>query len=307
MSERFRLVVIGMIMGVAEIIPGVSGGTIAFITGIYPRLIDAVKQCNPAILRVLKNDGCSSAWRRIDGYFLLSLVSGMGIAIILFASALTYLLDNQSIFIWSFFFSLVLCSVLLVVKQMDALNWQTGLWLGAGIALGMVLINFIPMHLEPTLPTIFIGGAIAICAFLLPGLSGSFVLLILGLYQCVLEAIKHLDMVFIFTFAGGCALGLMTFSHILSRLMASYRQETLALLAGFILGSVLKLWPWQYSASYILAADGSAVSIVQKPVLPYTYQGLTGMDANLLLAAVGFCLGAIAVLGLHRLSRVDSG
>lgn len=303
MTQVLRLIAIGMIMGAAEVVPGVSGGTIAFVTGIYSRLINAIRECNPGILLVLKRDGFKSAWQRIDGNFLIALAVGMGLAIILFARAVGYLLDEHTIFIWSFFSSLVLCSVWLVVKQIKRMDWQEGLFLGCGIAVGLIVTNLAPVEVEPTPMHIFIGGAIAVCAWVLPGLSGSFILLILGLYRFVIDAVKSMDIVVIVTLGAGCAVGLMLFSQILSRLLSRFHDQTLAVLAGFMLGSLLKLWPWQQTLSYQLKSDGSQVPLQQKPLLPLNYQDVTGADPQFMMAFLGLALGVIAVLGLNWISN----
>ena len=190
-KETARLFTIGMVMGAAEVVPGVSGGTIAFVTGIYERFVNALQQFTPLIFRELKTHGLKHTWQTADVNFLLTLFFGMGVAILLFANLVTYLLDTHSILIWSFFFGLVIASVKLVFQQISRFGWDVGLSLVAGTTFGMMVSNLAPVEMEPAPVYLFIGGAIAVCAWILPGLSGSFILLILGLYRYVIEAIKN--------------------------------------------------------------------------------------------------------------------
>ncbi|MEO2176190.1 MAG: DUF368 domain-containing protein [bacterium] len=306
MKENVRLFVIGLVMGAAEIIPGVSGGTIAFVTGIYERFVNAIQGFNPLLFRKLKFNGLKKTWQELDVNFLLILFSGMGIAILLFAGFVTYLLEEQAIFIWSFFFGLVVASVWLVIQQISRFGWDIAFSLVLGTAFGMTVATLAPVELEPAPVTLFLGGAIAVCAWILPGLSGSFILLILGLYRHVLEAIRSLDMVVLLTLGAGCVLGIVAFTQLLTRLLRDHHNETFGLLTGFMVGSLVKLWPWQYVSSYHLKSDGSQIALVQDPVSPFVYLDLTGNNPELVVAIFGLILGCIGVVGLNFLAHSDA-
>lgn len=298
-----RLFGIGLVMGAAEIVPGVSGGSIAFITGIYERLLNAIKNFTPMLLLKLKNDGIKATWVAVDANFLLILLSGMVVSVVLLASGLNHLLENQPVMIWSFFFGLVLLSAWIVLRRITRFGLDIGFAIGVGIAFGYIITAAVPLNLSPTPLNLFFGGVIAISAWVLPGISGSFILLILGLYRFVIEAIADLNLLLLVSFAAGCGIGIVAFSHLLSRLLARYQNETLAVLTGVMLGSLGKIWPWRHVSSYQIKADGSQTPLVEAPVLPAAYTDLTGADADIGLAIAGFVLGAVAVFGLQLLTR----
>ncbi|MFT4631554.1 MAG: putative membrane protein [Candidatus Pseudothioglobus sp.] len=302
MKEKLNIFIIGLVMGAAEVVPGVSGGTIAFITGIYERLLTSLKHFTPRLLLVLKDEGFLAVWRRVDAEFLLLLFGGMGTSIVLFATGISYLLTHQPIVLWSFFFGLVLASSWLMIRQIDGLNLNRAAWAVAGIAIGVVITGLAPIALAPTPLFIFLGGAVAVCAWILPGISGSFILLILGLYGFVIEAIKQLDVSTLLFLAAGCGLGLISFAQVLSRLFKHRRDETLAILTGFMLGSLIKLWPWKQTLAYQLGSDGHQIPLVQEPVLPSTYVLITGLESQLGLALVALLVGVVAVVGLEKLA-----
>ena len=303
MKQLFRVVGIGMAMGAAEIVPGVSGGTIAFVAGIYERLVNAIRQFTPMLLLDLKNNGLKQTWQQVDANFVLALFGGMGISIVLLAGSLSYLMANQPVLIWSFFFGLVVASVGLVLKQITKFGFDTGIAIGVGLAFGYVITNLSPITLQPTPLHMLLGGAVAICAWILPGISGSFILLILGLYRFVIEAIKDFDLLLLMSLAAGCAIGIVSFAQVISRLFQNYRNQTLAVLTGFMAGSIAKLWPWRHTLSYQIKSDGSQMPLVEEPISPMAYADLTGMLPQYEFAAIGLVLGFIAVYGLHLLSK----
>ncbi len=306
MKETLRVFIVGMIMGAAEVVPGVSGGTIAFVTGIYERLVSAIQRFNPMLVRDVVRDGFLTTWKDVDGNFLLSLFAGMVISILSLASGVSYLLDQYPIFIWSFFFGLVIASVVLVKKQISRLGWDIGLIVLIGALFGLMVSNLVPIELEPAPVYLFLGGAVAVCAWILPGLSGSFILLMLGLYRFVLEAIKDLDLMVLLVLGLGCGIGIVSFAGLLKRLLQFYHDEVLALLTGFMLGSLVKLWPWQHTLSYQLKPDGSQIPLLQDPVSPFAYTGITGHSPELAIALIGLLMGCIGVLGLDLLARMES-
>ncbi len=306
LTEFFRIAVVGLVMGAAEVVPGVSGGTIAFISGIYERLINSIKQFTPFLLPQLKNNGVKSTWRRVDATFLLVLFAGMGVSILVFANAVSYLLHNEPIAIWSFFFGLVVVSTGVVFREITAYSANIGLGIGIGLVIGILVTHLVPITLEPTPLMLFVGGSIAVCAWILPGLSGSFILLLLGLYGFVIEAVKSLDVLNLAFLAAGAVVGLVSFSQVLSRLFALFKNETLAVLLGFMLGSLAKLWPWKNTTSYQIKADGSQIPLIQEPVFPDVYSALTGQDAQIMMAIVCALVGGAVVLVLHWVARMTN-
>ena len=305
MQHWFKILAIGMVMGAAEVVPGVSGGTIAFISGIYERLVNGIRQFNPYLLVGLKHHGIKAVWHRVDGTFLVVLFGGMGVSIILFAGVLGHLLRNEPVGIWSFFAGLVIASTFLVYQQISRFSIDVVVGIALGAAFGIVITNLVPIELEPTPLFLFVGGAIAICAWILPGLSGSFILLILGLYAVVIDAIEHLNIIVLGSLAAGCAVGIVSFAQILSRLFRRFRDETLAVLTGFMLGSLVKLWPWKHTISYQLRDDGSQIPLVQEPVMPDAYLAVTGNDADLMVAIISVVAGFLVVLLVDWLANAS--
>lgn len=301
-----RIAAIGMLMGAAEVVPGVSGGTIAFISGIYERLLNALRQFTPGLVTLLFRHGIGAAWARIDGTFLLILFGGMGVSILGFASAISYLLEHEQVAIWSFFFGLVIASVWVVTRQISRFGFDLVLAAVTGAAVGMIISTLLPVEVSPTPIFVFAAGAVAVCAWILPGLSGSFILLILGLYAFVIDAIRSFDVITLAALGAGCAIGLVTFAQVLSRLMQRFRDETLAVLTGFMVGSLVKLWPWKNTLSYQLKEDGSQIPVVQEPVWPTAYESLTGQDPDLLLAAGSLVAGLLLVLAVHFMARASA-
>lgn len=307
LREFFRIAIVGLVMGAAEVVPGVSGGTIAFISGIYERLINSIRQFTPLMALQLKKNGVQSTWQRIDATFLLVLFAGMGVSILMFANGVSYLLLNEPIAIWSFFFGLVVVSTLVISREITSFNIRIGLGICFGLVIGVLVTQIVPITLEPTPLMLFVGGSVAVCAWILPGLSGSFILLLLGLYGFVIDAIKSLDVSNLAFLAAGAVVGLVSFSQLLSRLYALFKNETLAVLMGFMLGSLAKLWPWKNTTSYQINADGSQIPLVQEPVSPDVYSSLTGLDAQIMVAVVCALVGGALVLLLHWVARIGSG
>ena len=239
----------GIAMGAADIVPGVSGGTIALIAGIYERLINAISNIGPELWQVWRRQGgmqgILAVWRHVDATFLLCLIAGIGTSFVTLAGAIKYLLDHQPLLIWSFFFGLVVATVFVLLTEVT--RW-TAARLGLFVVgmLAAVLISMAPiMPASPSLPYLFMSGAIAICAMILPGVSGSFILLLLGAYDTILEAVHSLNFTILLTVVAGMVTGLLLFTRMLKWLLARYYQGTLALLTGFIAGSLVKIWPWK--------------------------------------------------------------
>lgn len=298
----FKLFVIGLAMGAAEVVPGVSGGTIAFVTGIYERLVNGLRQFTPYLVIHLKNHGIRATWQQVDGTFLVVLFGGMAVSIVGFAGGITWLLDHKPVFIWSFFGGLVIASVWVVYRQISRFGADLVIATLVGAALGGIITGLVPINLPPTPLFIFAGGVVAVCAWILPGISGSFILLILGLYAFVIGAVNRFDIVTLATLAAGCVVGLVGFSRVLSHMFKHYRDETLAVLTGFMMGSLLKLWPWKKVVSYQLGPHGSRIPLVQDPVSPHMYTALTGQDPQIAIAVLSALGGFALVLLIEWLS-----
>lgn len=291
----------GIAMGSADVVPGVSGGTIAFITGIYTELLDSIKSVNINALITLFKQGPEAAWKAVNGTFLTVLLAGILTAILTLAKLIHYLLDQHAILLWSFFFGLILASSLHMGKQIK--QWQGGTFVA--LILGALCAGFIsiasPTSIDASYFNIFCAGSIAICAMILPGISGSFILLLMGLYVPVLAAVKGLQLDIMFIFALGAGLGLMLFSRLLSWLLHHYQDLMFSLLTGFMLGALLKVWPWKETISYRLNSKGLEVPFEQLNRLPEWVNSDQMMWACL-LAVIGF----MAVFLLEKVSNLEN-
>lgn len=286
----------GIAMGAADVVPGVSGGTIAFITGIYEELLETINSVNFSALKKLKSEGLKSFWKHINGNFLVALFLGIGISIVSLAKLITYLLEHHSILLWSFFFGLIISSIYLVGKTVK--KWEftkvLGLLIGAGIAYYITILP--PMENPNALWYVFLSGAIAICAMILPGISGSFILLLLGSYEMVLSAIKDVKLAIIGVFAVGCITGLLSFSKLLNWMFKKYHDLTIAILTGFLVGSLNKIWPWKETISTRINSHGEAVPFIQENISPSNFNG----ENNLILAILMAFVGLILIIGLEK-------
>ncbi|WP_264480653.1 DUF368 domain-containing protein [Psychrobacter sp. I-STPA6b] len=254
-KQLFAVYLKGMAMGSADIVPGVSGGTIALITGIYERLINALSQIGIGLIPLLRQhwqqhglaSGIKAVWQQVDATFLLCLIAGIATSFISLAGAIKYLLDNQPLLIWSFFFGLVIATVFILLTEVK--RWTVArvslFVIGAVLAVFISQAPILNTGATPSLPYLFFAGAIAICAMILPGISGSFILLLLGAYDAVLQAVHDWNFSVIFSVASGMVAGLLVFTRLLKWLLQRYYQGTLALLTGFIAGSLVKIWPWR--------------------------------------------------------------
>ena len=298
-----------MAMGIAEIIPGVSGGTIALITGIYERFIGALQSFDLSLLKILKEDGIPAAWKKVDGNFLLTLVAGMAASILLFIKIITHLVEHEPVLLWAFFFGLILASVIYVGKQIKQWNIWNILALIAGTALAYYITIASPANGNDALYFIFFSGMIAICAMLLPGLSGSFVLLVLGMYGIVLGGVKNLDIVLIAVFAAGCVTGILSFSKFLNWAFQNHKYLTLSVLTGFLLGSLNRVWPWQHVLSRRINSKGAEVVEFTESVSPDFFSTLNaaenmpyGNDPQLLPVIGLMVVGFAVVFVLEKIS-----
>ncbi len=284
----------GMGMGAADVVPGVSGGTIAFIAGIYEELVNSIKSINLNALKLFFSGKFAAFWKAINGNFLLAVVLGIGISIFSLAKGLEYLLHHYPILVWSFFFGLILASAIYVGGSIK--RWKAGTII-AGIA-GVVVAYFItaisPAEANITWFFIFISGSIAICAMILPGISGSFILVLLGMYKFILGAVSDLNIPVLLVFIAGALIGIIAFSNLLSWLLKNYHNLTIATLTGFMIGSLNKVWPWKEVTETFIDRHNVVRPLTERNILPATYENLTGNQAwlagALLLAIVGFGL-----------------
>jgi len=289
----------GMAMGAADVVPGVSGGTIAFISGIYEELLNSISSFNFSLINVFKNEGFKSVWIKVNGNFLVSLFVGILISVLSLAKLIESMLENHPIVIWSFFFGLVLASVIYIGKQIT--KWTKGsflcLILGAILAFYITTLN--PMVSANSSPWfLFLAGMIAICAMILPGISGSFILVLLGAYKPVLNALNTKDFVSIIIFLVGAILGLLSFSRILKWLFSTYKNYTLATLTGFIIGSLNKIWPWKETISWRTNSKGIEVPFNTASVSPFSFEG----DSQLLISIFLMLIGFILIILLEKLA-----
>nr|AOE12553.1 integral membrane protein [uncultured bacterium] len=297
--DYFVLLLKGMAMGAADVVPGVSGGTIAFISGIYEELLETINSVNLGALKTLKKEGVKATWKSINGNFIITLFLGIGISIASLAKLISYLLEAHPILIWSFFFGLVLASIVYVGKQVK--SWNVGavisLIIGTGLAFWITVLP--PMANSGELWFIFVSGMIAICAMILPGISGSFILLLMGSYKTVLEALKDKELMTIGVFMAGAVIGLLSFSSVLKWMFAKYHDLTIAILTGFLIGSLNKLWPWKDTISTRENSHGEVVPFIQENILPMDGVG-NPQIINALLVCV---LGAALIFGMELVSK----
>ena len=281
----------GMAMGAADVVPGVSGGTIAFISGIYEELLASISNVNFELLKTLKSDGIKAAWKQVNGSFLLALFIGIFISIISLAKTIKWLLENEPILLWSFFFGLVLASIIYIGKQIS--KWNTKaiiiLIIGAFVAYYITTLN--PLVTEnSSLLFMFLAGSIAICAMILPGISGAFIMVLLGAYKPILSALNDRDYKTVATVFLGAIVGLLVFSKILKWMFTNYKNYTLAILTGFIVGSLNKIWPWKETLTWRINSHDLEVPFKQQSISPFSFDGDPKLMFAIILAFVGFGL-----------------
>nr|WP_269783337.1 DUF368 domain-containing protein [Marinibactrum halimedae] len=290
-------------MGAADVVPGVSGGTIAFITGIYEELLDSIRKIGPNTLKALLNEGIPGAWRQCNGAFLASIFGGIAISMVSFARMITWALENHPILVWSFFFGLVAASVVYIFRQLTSVSWREIMALAIGLGLAVFVSVARPVALPDYWWVVMLSGSVAICAMILPGISGSFILLLIGIYPVFIGAIESFNLPLIASFLLGCGVGLLAFSHVLSWLLKHYHNVTLALLTGFLMGSLNVIWPWKQILETTVDRHGEVIPLVQQNILPLTYESLIGLPSQLWPAIGVMFLGLFLVLGLEAISN----
>ena len=290
MKKYLILILKGMGMGAADVVPGVSGGTIAFITGIYEELINSIKSINLGTIKILFSEGVPSFWKAVNGNFLASIVLGIGISVLSLAKLLKYILENHPELIWSFFFGLIIASAIYVAKQIKTWNLSSIASLILGVIVAYIITEITPAETTNAWWFIMLSGAIAICAMILPGISGSFILLLMGKYAYIIGAVSELNIGVLLIFLTGAAIGIISFSNVLSWLLKKYHNQTIALLAGFMVGSLNKVWPWKNTLETFIDRHGIEKPLTQQNVLPGDYLGDPHLFMAIVLAIIGFLL-----------------
>lgn len=286
-------------MGAADIVPGVSGGTVAFITGIYDKLLGSLRAFDLECLARLWRLDIRGAWQHVDGNFLLALLLGIATSIFSLSRLISWILVNYPVPLWAFFFGLILASALVLLRQIGDWTAPRALNLLAGATVAG-LIAFSPVaSMDFGLAGVFLSGFLAICAMILPGISGSFILVLLGMYGPVLAAVNALDVVFLLVFILGAGTGLLCFSRVLHWLLHRFHQATMALLTGFLFGSLVIVWPWKRVLDWVRDSHGELKPAQLWPVSPTEFHALTGQDP-----AVWLCVG-LMVLGLAVVWLID--
>lgn len=278
----------GIAMGAADAVPGVSGGTIAFISGIYEELITSISNVDASLFKTLFKEGFTAFWKKANGNFLLALIIGIAVSLISFTRLAKYLLENHPILIWGFFFGLILASVLIVGKQITKWNLANIIALIIGTLVACYISGLPSMMENDSTVFLFFAGSLAICAMILPGVSGAFILVILGAYKNAIDALHDIDVKKIITLSAGALLGLLTFSKVLKWLFQKYRDLTLALLTGFIVGSLNKVWPWKKVLTFRTNSKGKEVPLIEESISPYNFDGDPQLLWAVLLMIIGF-------------------
>lgn len=287
-------------MGAADVIPGVSGGTIAFITGIYEELIQSIRSIDAVAFRLLLSFKLNDFWKKINGSFLLSILAGIVTSLLSLARLMTYLLEHYPILVWSFFFGLILVSSPLILREISKWTIASLLTFLIGVVIAYLITILSPTETPSHYAFIFLCGALAICAMILPGISGAFILLLIGKYEFMITALIKMDIPVILVFVLGCFLGLLGFSHFLNWILKNYRFPTLALLAGFMIGSLNKVWPWKEVVSYRLNHEGVQVAAFDRSILPWDYLAKTGQDPQIFKAILCAAVGVFLVVAIEK-------
>jgi len=293
----------GMAMGAADIVPGVSGGTIAFITGIYFRLLQAISGVPEAVFQHLVKGRLKAFWSTCDGTFLTCLLAGILVSIATMASVISYVLVEYPIPIWSFFFGLIVASVWHVSRQIKSLRAALVLPFAIGVLTAWWVSTLNGMPLQPSSVMFFGAGALAICAMILPGISGSFILVILGMYAPVLEAIRAPDPSVLGVFALGCLAGLLSVARIITWAFSRFHDMVLALLIGFMVGALNKVWPWKQTLSWRTNSSGEQVPLNEASINPFSYADFTGQDPQLVMACLFAVIGFSLVLAVEWVGK----
>lgn len=290
-------------MGAADVVPGVSGGTIAFITGIYEELIDSIKSINANTLMLILKLKLVEFWKSINGGFLLAVLAGIFVSIFSLAKLISYLLEAHPIKVWSFFFGLVVISAITILREVK--KWNIGVV--AMLVLGIAVAYYITIASPASTPNdwwiVLLSGAVAICAMILPGISGAFILLILGKYEYVTGALHELNIQVILIFIAGCLIGLLSFVRVISWVLKKYYFMAVALLSGFMIGSLNKVWPWKEVISFRIDSNGGQVALQDQSILPTNFLEQTGNSPEILQALFFMAIGIGLVVIVEKIAH----
>jgi putative membrane protein len=291
----------GLAMGAADVVPGVSGGTIAFISGIYEELVVSISNINFSLLKTLQKEGFKVAWKQLNGSFLAALFIGVLISILSLAKTIKYLLENEPILLWSFFFGLVMASIIFIGKQVEKWNYKLLLLAVFGAAFGYT-ITIVSSTSITEINYLFLvfAGAIASCAMILPGISGSYILLLMGVYPIVMTAITNRDVKIISAIGVGVVLGLLFFSKLLKWLFSKYKNEMLVVLTGIMFGSLNKVWPWKITVTTYLNSHGETKPLLEQSISPFSFDGDPQLMLSILLALTGFFI----IIAMERVAKL---
>lgn len=295
MKQSLGIFFRGMAMGAADLVPGVSGGTVALITGIYDRLLSSIASVDVGLIRCWKEGGIGAVWVRINGAFLLALLCGIGTSVVGLSGVLHHLLEHERMSLYSFFFGLVGASIPLITSEIERWNWKGILGFCFGAALAFSIGSLPPLTVTPSFAYLFACGALAACAMILPGISGSFILLLLGVYSSVIGALKSFDLAIVATVAAGAISGLLGFSKLLKRWLERSRNAIMAVLTGLLLGSLQALWPWKVNALLLYTHSDGRETWLQTNALPEFHDLANGV--------VFAALGAGLVTGMHFIGQ----
>jgi len=294
MKKYATITIKGMAMGAVDLVPGVSGGTIALLTGIYYELLDSIKSINIPALKLLFSFRLKDFWKAVNGNFLLSLILGIGVSIFSLATLIDYLITTYPVLLWAFFFGLMLASVWVVVQEVERWNWKIVLCFLIGTVIAFFITTATPANTPEEYWFIFICGAIAICGLMMPGTSGAFFLVLLGKYPFIINAVKTFNITVLLTFACGIMVGIISISRVLTYFLRRFHDITIATLSGFILGSLNKVWPWQEAVETYIDSHGKMKTLISKNILPDQF----------LWEAIGLAIAGFAlVYVIEKLSK----
>ncbi len=296
----------GIGMGAADIIPGVSGGTIALITGIYEKLIFSIKSINPALIKQAYKEGIAAAWKKINGNFLIALFAGILISIFSLARLISWLMDNHRLLVWAFFFGLISASAIYIWRKTSGPVLIRLIFIIIGTSISYYITIATPSSTPDSLLYVFGAGCIAICAMILPGISGSFILLLIGKYEYILNAVKDIKTDVLIVFAAGCVVGLISFANVISWLFKRFPNQTLALLTGFMIGSLNKLWPWKKVIETRINSHGEIEPFIEKSISPFYYSELYSQDPMIFQVLISAISGFIIVFLFEYLASLKS-
>ena len=307
---QWRTFITGILMGAADLVPGISGGTVALLSGIYGRLLSAIGHFDLHLLKLVTTRQIAKAWHYVDGLFLVTLGLGIVSALLLLSKLISWLLLEQPLMISSLFLGLIMVASFLLLQELYCQNQLRKSWLLLGLVVSVALAS-VPL-LQPVdgfsgwgYLWLMAAGALAISAMILPGVSGSFILLMLGIYPFLMARLAALDMQVIAIFALGCGLGLMTFSRFISYMLKRHTAAVMSVLSGLMMGSAVKLWPWKHTISYRLNSAGLEVPLQQENLMPWVYSQITGTDNQLVWCILVFCMAGLLVAKFGRIKLQD--